>query len=197
MATTQDYIARLPMTEEFVRQEIQAEPPFFLYYYRTVCDSGKIEKLLIYPVMAVQHPRAYLASLCLRQDFGSAEALYAELMKGNVLIVSDDECYLFHAGKPINDKPGEAKIETTVQGPQSTFSENAETNIGIIRHRYPAPGFRVEPLEFGSVTRTKAYLFYDAHAVNPKVLDELHQRISKVDAAVVDSVMSSINNTST
>ncbi|GIO11572.1 spore germination protein [Cohnella xylanilytica] len=187
MGTVHDYAALLPATEEFVRRRMDVPGNISLYYFQPVCDADKIERLLIYPIATAPEPASYVESICRRRELGSSEELYGELIRGNVLVALEAESYLFDASKTWNDKPGEANIETTVQGPQSTLSENAAANAGIIRHRYPAPGFRMESLQLGAVTRTPALLLYDADKADPAVLADVKSRIARVEADVVQS----------
>ncbi|MDO3680870.1 spore germination protein [Paenibacillus ehimensis] len=172
-------------SKELLVQEIKAAAEFKLYYYQSVCDQNKIEKELIRPLFALPEPELYVRSLCKRYRPASVDELHSYLVKGNVLVFSPSDYYFFEANQILNNKPGDAEIETTIQGPQSSLTEDIGSNLNLIRHRYKSQDFTIEPYELGRVSKTPAYLLYDAALVDSAVLSELQRRLSLIDASMV------------
>lgn len=87
----------------------------------------------------------------------------------------------------MTNKPLDEQIETTIQGPQSSLTEDIKASLNLIRHRYPSNGFRIEPYELGNVSKTPAFVIYDTDLVNQKILSDLKQTLSKIDVAMVQA----------
>ncbi len=174
-------------SKELLVREIKSAAEFKLYYYNSVCDHKKIEKELVQPMFVLPEPERYVRSLGKQYRPASVDELHSYLVKGNVLVFSPSDYYFFEANQILNNKLGDAEIETTIQGPQSSLTEDIGANLNLIRHRYKSKDFTIEPYELGRVSKTPAYLLYDAALVDAGVLSELQRRLSLIDASMVQS----------
>lgn len=73
------------------------------------------------------------------------------------------------------------ETERVVRGPRDGFIESLQTNIALLRYRLPVPEFRIEQKEVGTRTKTKIAICYLDDIVNPELLEEVRQRIDKID----------------
>ncbi len=82
----------------------------------------------------------------------------------------------------------EPQTETVVRGPREGFTENLRTNTSLIRRKIRNGLLRVEQMTVGRKTRTAVCLMYLSGVTNPKVLEQVKYRISRLD---VESILES------
>lgn len=112
----------------------------------------------------------YLHALPQFQEITSKEQVQLEVMKGNTLIVIQNEYYLLDFRLSKNDEVNQTSIETTIHGSQLAFSDNLATNINIIRTNYHQPSLTVEYIVKGEVNQQKIAIIYDKEKVKTHVL---------------------------
>ncbi|NBD23106.1 spore germination protein [Paenibacillus glycinis] len=117
----------------------------------------------------------------------SGDAAVQKLLRGYALVLFPDAICAIESAKASTSKPLDATMESILQGPQYAFSEDIATNVQIIRTRYPSKELRVEYSVIGTVSQTSLAILYDASKVDPDVLLELDERLSKIDAEVVQA----------
>ncbi|RKP54203.1 spore germination protein [Cohnella endophytica] len=109
------------------------------------------------------------------------------LLKGYALIKLEETCYSFKSDRTLYTQPDETQLESSLQGPQSAFTEDLELNAYLLRKRYNVPTLSVEPYEKGSLSRTAIFVVYDRKLVNPSVLELLRKRLDKVNIELLQS----------
>jgi spore germination protein KA len=82
----------------------------------------------------------------------------------------------------------EPDSEPIVRGPKDGFVESISTNLMLLRRRLRTSRFKVEPLEVGSLTRTKVGVCYIEGIANDKVVEEVKIRIQRIQ---IDGVLAS------
>lgn len=73
------------------------------------------------------------------------------------------------------------ETESTVIGPQDAFTESLETNISLLRRRIQSPMLKNENRIIGSEANIKISIMYMENIVNEKNLENLRNRIDKID----------------
>ncbi len=184
-------IERLKQSTDFKHERLNNGTfPIEIMYYVTLCDPSLIKQEIAHPYLLSLSPEAFEqvlnAAITCRKLPPDAD-LKGPLLDESVIVILQDQYYAVKTAKQTNDKPSDAVTETTLQGPQSAFSESAETNLYIIRKRYPSTDLVAEKFQLGSVTQTSSYLLYDAGKTDPDLLKELRTRLKQIDADVVQS----------
>lgn len=82
----------------------------------------------------------------------------------------------------------EPTTEPAVRGPKDSFVEALITNTAMVRHRIKSPNLRVETMQLGKITQTDVSIMYVKGIVNDKLLNEVKERINKIE---VDEVLGS------
>lgn len=82
----------------------------------------------------------------------------------------------------------EPASETVVRGPREGFTENLRTNTSLIRRKIRNGQLKLEQMKIGEKTQTNVCLMYLDGVANPKVVEEVRYRISKLD---VESILES------
>ncbi|TJY44566.1 spore germination protein [Cohnella pontilimi] len=161
-----------------------------LFYFASLCDMKVIRKEIAHPFTlcsSVQEFEQVLNSAMSCSPFDEQSDLASTLLSGHVIVRIESKLYKLEAVKPGNIKPSEAVMETTIQGPQLAFSEDAETNLMIIRKKYPFASLLTEKYSLGKVSQTKCYMVYDNDKVDPNVLQDLKCKLEKIEADVVQA----------
>lgn len=81
----------------------------------------------------------------------------------------------------------EPTIEPAVRGPKDSFVEALITNTAMVRQRIKSPNVRVEIKKMGKITQTDIAIMYVKGIVNDKLLDEVRERLGKIEADEVTS----------
>lgn len=112
------------------------------------------------------------------------------ILYGNIIIYrhSDQTAYVA-IGNGIEQRSiQESENENSLRGPRDGFVEALNTNLSLIRRRYPDPELKVDIQVLGRRTKTKVALLSINGIVNPSVLDEVRTRLSTMD---IDEVLDS------
>ncbi|MEA4846965.1 MAG: spore germination protein [Clostridiaceae bacterium] len=82
----------------------------------------------------------------------------------------------------------EPQSETVIRGPREGFTENLRTNTALIRRKIKSGQLCVDHMTVGRKTRTDICLMYLSGVADPKVVETVKYRISRLD---VDSILES------
>jgi len=92
----------------------------------------------------------------------------------------------------INNPPGrdveEPQSETVLRGPREGFTESISSNITLLRKKIKSTSFKMEEFRVGKETKTKVVIIYLSNIVDPKIVNEVKERINKIN---IDSVLES------
>ncbi|CAI6034855.1 spore germination protein [Cohnella sp. JJ-181] len=187
-----DTIERLKQSSDFQCESLDnGRFKIELCYFTTLCDKAVIKKEAAHPFFHAEDASEYRERLsaalsCLKLD-DDADPM-PDLMRGYVLIRFDDASYSLEAAMAGNDKPLHATSEMTIQGPQTAFSEDVDTNLLLTRKRYPYPALVAEKRNLGKISQTKAYLVYDKEKCDPDVLRRAKGMLERIQADTVMAV---------
>ena len=159
-----------------------------LLYLATLCDTDILRKEIAHPFFMTVDPETFhrVLDAAINCSLLAGDADLAPLLLDKSVIVQcQDRRYRMKTRNPVGSQPTEAVTETTLQGPQNAFSENAENNLMAIRVRYPSADLAAEKFKLGKITQTESYLIYDKHKVDANTLKQLKEKLDRIDADVV------------
>ena len=113
-----------------------------------------------------------------------------EICKGKVLFLIENVShgFLFVIMNTMQRALEESTTEKPLHGIKESFNENIDTNIFLIRRRLQDPKLTVEEKVVGRRTKTRVAILYIKDIVNDSILEELKNRIEKID---IDGLTSS------
>lgn len=82
----------------------------------------------------------------------------------------------------------EPLTEVTVRGPREGFIEPLPVNVSMLRRKIKSARLRFEQVTVGRVTKTDLCIAYINDIADPKIVEEVRQRIKKID---IDGVLES------
>lgn len=162
----------------------------YLLYIKTVVDGMTLQEVLIKPFyeMATQsHFEAYTNSLPNKAEPKNREELLLNITRGHVLVAINNQFVLLDLRKVSNDEVQDTIMEPTIHGPQLGFSEDLETNINLIRHRYNKSSLKFESLNLPDTSKKSAVIFYDEETVNQKILNSIKKKLNTLDMPLIQS----------
>jgi spore germination protein KA len=88
--------------------------------------------------------------------------------------------------KPPSRSVEQPVTESVIRGPREGFTEAFAINMCLVRKKIKSPNLKTEIIKIGKQTNTNIAVMYMANIANKKVVDEVKNRIKKID---VDSVL--------
>lgn len=185
-------------TDDVVYREVlvgKGSTPAVIVYISNIADtkyiSDNIVKLLLNNSnIHIEHTRVSLNSIKDRLLSASDvedsknynELLYSLLSGDSLLFLQNSDHALIISSKGIKTREtGEASTERTLRGPQESFVEKVEYNIGLVRMRIRNPNLAVEFYKVGNLTQTKVVLMYLKDMQKIGTAEEIRNRIKKID----------------
>ena len=114
----------------------------------------------------------------------------AELISGNLVMFADGSQFavLFGVQKFPKRTPLEPNTEMQERGSREGFVESFKDNITMLRRRVRSPVFKIETVEVGTTSKTRACVCYMSDRVNEKTLQKV---IDNLKNAKIDTVLGS------
>jgi hypothetical protein len=188
----QDYLKeKVQQTEDVIFKELYTKSELIkIFYIRTLSDETQIQDLLIKPFYEMERPERFLDYLQSHPKvklFEDEQKTLDEFEQGEVVILFQNKVFLFDLKVDRNSSVLDTTVETTIQGPQSGFSESLGTNLGLIRQRYPQASLNMESQSIGTVSQTKVLTLYDSKTVNQDVLNNVRKFLSSIEIEMFQS----------
>ncbi|WP_052353739.1 spore germination protein [Neobacillus jeddahensis] len=172
-------------SEDVVYKELHTKEKYIeILYIKTVSDGMVIKDNLIIPFFEIANPDQfldYLQSLPTIKMFEKEDGALDELIRGDAILFYQDHIFLLDSKVDRNNSVLDTTVETTIQGPQSGFSESLPTNIGLIRQRYPQNTLEVESTTVGTISKTKVMIIHDRKVADIQTLHKIKQFLSSID----------------
>lgn len=110
------------------------------------------------------------------------------VLSGNLALFINgiEEAMIINIANPPSRNIEEPVVETVVRGPREGFTESISTNIALIRKKIKSTNLKIETFKFGRETRTDIAIIYLSNIVNLKIIDELKERLNRID---IDAVL--------
>lgn len=116
--------------------------------------------------------------------------LFYNLLSGFTLIIVNgtSDIIAIETKAKLDSGIMEAKNEIVTKGPRDAFTENYQTNLGLIRKRIKSENLMLEEYVVGNISKTKVGILYDKDIVSKKLVDMITEKVKQLDVdAVFDS----------
>lgn len=116
---------------------------------------------------------------------------YADMLDGvlsgdtAILLEGSDKAILAEFRGPNTRSVGKPSTEEIVRGPQEGFIENIRVNTSLLRRKIKSPNLKMKALKLGRHSRTNVAVAYMEGIVDPKLLEEVMERLSKIDVDII------------
>ena len=114
------------------------------------------------------------------------EILY--YVNNGFLIIITDKIYACEVRALIDRGVNTIDGELTITGPKDSFSENFNTNLGLIRKRIKTSNLKVLDMEIGQSSKTKVGLLYIDGITNIEIVKRINEVLNRIDIdGIIDS----------
>ena len=126
------------------------------------------------------------------------DALYY-LLNGFTLILFDDEIRIlaFENKAKLHSDVQRSENEKSLKGPTDAFTENYQTNTGMLRRRLKTEDLWFKETVVGSKSKTKVSLFYLNGVCDEKLVNDIYEKIKNIDIPYVGNsnyILDAISN---
>ncbi len=150
-------------------------------YIKSLCDRDYIARQIIEPLI---HGIMSLP-VTAKSKITDADIACDALVRGNVLVFFGRETVCIPAPHEEKRSVSEAQSDVTVKGPKAAFTEDADTNIALIRRYIRSDKLKFIPYDIGAQTHTKVFLCYVEGRADKKVTDALRKKLARISPTVI------------
>jgi hypothetical protein len=188
---TQSLKEQLSNSSDVVFSEINTnEVTVQKIYLKSLSDEKKIQEYVTIPFFEIGNEKGiekYIQSIPNGQEEKETEKVLIKLLNGSLIVILNEKIFSIDVKREQASWVSEATVETVIQGPQNALSESIDTNINLIRNRYQQASLKIEDRVIGDLSKTKISLVYDDKKVDPKVLKDIKDSLSKVKMDVLQA----------
>jgi len=181
----QSLLEKIHQGQDVVFKENHTKEKYMeVLYINTVCDEKILHDKILTPFFELTTAEQFLAYLQSHPKitaFDSEEKAIDKLLRGTAILFFLDFIFLFESKSDLMKSASQTLVETTVQGPQSGFTESIQTNIGLLRERYPQPTLTLENESVGSISKTDVVILYDSRFADPDTVNRIKEFLASVD----------------
>src|SRR5699024_6411036 len=108
--------------------------------------------------------------------------------KGFVVCIVNNNIYAIEVKKTLERGINTIESELSINGPKDSFSENFNTNLGLIRRRIKSSDLWWEEVNLGRSSKTKIGLLYMKDIVEDDTVKKVLAKLNKIDIdGIIDS----------
>ena len=155
-----------------------------IIYFETLCDSNSINDFILKPLSyaklkTINDIRKKLPSGNL-VEINDKNYLYELLFSGFTIVEINNSFLAFETRFELNSPITEATNEKVVKGPKDAFTENYQTNIGLIRKRIRSRDLKINEHTIGTSSKTKVSLIYIDGVVNEDLVNKIEKKLNRM-----------------
>ena len=182
----------------FIKRELllKGDLKCTLLYIDGLSQQSYIEASIIKPLLSqldcdmtkVANPIDYLVKKCITlsdlETSNDVDKLLLYLKRGKciVLIENEDMAILCNTTGGEKRAVGESTCEKSLKGGKEAFVENLMTNITLVQNKLRNDNLKIVHYLLGEKNQVDAVLLYIDNIIDPKVLNEIKNRISTIKA---------------
>jgi len=160
----------------------------YIIYFESICNMYSINEFILKPLKKniKNLPNANLV------DIKNKEDLLNNLYHGFTIIYYKNKFISFETKETLNSNITESSNEKTIKGPKDAFTENYQTNIGLIRKRIRSKDLIIKEFMIGSKSNTKVSMIY-LNSCDKELVDYIDNNLSNINIEYVVNSNSIIN----
>ncbi|ADG05562.1 spore germination protein [Kyrpidia tusciae] len=178
--------------------------PAALFFFSAMVELTVVNEDILRPLMAgPAHPRhrelspPELKKILLDETIYHCETqlepdpqkVQEAVLRGETAIVVEgmDEAILIDTRTIEKRSVDQPETEQVIRGARDGFIELISTNISLLRYRLQTPDFRVKMIQLGRESKIKTAVCYIEGVVNPELVKEVWERMSKITIDAVEA----------
>lgn len=178
-------------SNDYVFKKIKIDgKTIFLIFNDVLTDGGSIDenilrKLVLLNRKELKHIENYLPIRNVK-IIKNEEILY--YVNNGYLVIVANKIYACEVKAKLDRGINMVDGELTIAGPKDSFTENFNSNLGLIRKRIKSSNLKVIDLEIGRSSKTKVGILYVEDIVKEEIPSRIMEVLSKIDIdGIIDS----------
>lgn len=164
-----------------IRELKNGDTTVYIIYFETLCKSNTINDFILKPIYddkikSLDDIKNKLPSGNLL-EINDENTLYDNLYSGFTIISIDNKFISFETKESLDSGIIAATNEKVIKGPKDAFTENYQSNIGLIRKRIRSKNLKVNEYTIGTSSKTKVALFYLDDIVNKELVNKIEKKL--------------------
>lgn len=191
MVSINELKKKVSPSNDYVFKKIKIDgKTIFLIFNDVLTDGGSIDenilrKLVLLNRKELKHIENYLPIRNIK-IIKNEEILY--YVNNGYLVVVTNKIYACEVKAKLDRGINMVDGELTIAGPKDSFTENFNSNLGLIRKRIKSSNLKVIDLEIGRSSKTKVGILYVEDIVKEEIPSRIMEVLSKIDIdGIIDS----------
>lgn len=191
MVSINELKKKVSPSNDYVFKKIKIDgKTIFLIFNAVLTDGGSIDenilrKLVLLNRKELKHIENYLPIRNIK-IIKNEEILY--YVNNGYLVVVTNKIYACEVKAKLDRGINMVDGELTIAGPKDSFTENFNSNLGLIRKRIKSSNLKVIDLEIGRSSKTKVGILYVKDIVKEEIPSRIMEVLSKIDIdGIIDS----------
>ena len=164
-----------------IRELKNGNTTVYIIYFETLCKSNTINDFILKPIYddkikSLDDIKNRLPSGNLL-EINDENTLYDNLYSGFTIISIDNKFISFETKESLDSGIIAATNEKVIKGPKDAFTENYQSNIGLIRKRIRSKNLKINEYTIGTSSKTKVALFYLNDIVNKDLVNKIEKKL--------------------
>ena len=193
------YVARIKKefnkTPDLIIKEININifNTIYVIYLETVSSSNKVNDYILKNLITsknkinVHNIMSYLAGPNTK-EIKEVDEIEYYLTSGFTIIILNNKIYGVETRADINRAVANADVETSINGPKDSFTENYQINVGLIKRRIKSHNLKIENKVIGRKTSTTVGVLYLDDIVDDDIILNITKKLDNIDIdGIVDS----------
>lgn len=157
----------------------------YIIYFETLCKSNTINDFILKPIYddkikSLDDIKNKLPSGNLL-EINDENTLYDNLYSGFTIISIDNKFISFETKESLDSGIIAATNEKVIKGPKDAFTENYQSNVGLIRKRIRSKNLKINEYTIGTSSKTRVALFYLDDIVNKDLVNKIEKKLKTMN----------------
>lgn len=167
-----------------IRELKNGNTTVYIIYFETLCKSNTINDFILKPIYddkikSLDDIKNKLPSGNLL-EINDENTLYDNLYSGFTIISIDNKFISFETKESLDSGIVAATNEKVIKGPKDAFTENYQSNVGLIRKRIRSKNLKINEYTIGTSSKTKVALFYLDDIVNKDLVNKIEKKLKNM-----------------
>ncbi len=175
----------------------------YVIYLESICSSTSINDFILKNLTNLQTFNKLINHLAGPNvtEVKVLDQMEFYLNNGFTLVIYKDKVLAIETKGELTRGIGAPNSENSINGPKDAFTENYQTNLGLIKRRIKSKDLKTIDFFIGRKTNTKISILYFEDIAEKKLVDNVKDKLAKIDIdGIVDSseisnIFESENNT--
>lgn len=168
-----------------IRELKNGNTTVYIIYFETLCKSNTINDFILKPIYddkikSLDDIKNKLPSGNLL-EINDENTLYDNLYSGFTIISIDNKFISFETKESLDSGIVAATNEKVIKGPKDAFTENYQSNVGLIRKRIRSKNLKINEYTIGTSSKTRVALFYLDDIVNKDLVNKIEKKLKTMN----------------